>query len=93
MNKKKTVLILAGIAAVVGYRAFYGLGAFNRIRYKKQYRAILSYTDTHFQDAVIGNIYPSGKGWACNILCNNQNTVLYLLPNDNGGYIFSQAKM
>ena len=93
MKNKNKLLLVAGIGAVVGYRAIRGKGIFNKLRFKKQYDAILSYRDTHFPEASIGEIFPLDEGWGCNILYNEESYLLYLIPAENGGYIFSQTKM
>lgn len=93
MKNKNKLLILASIGAVVGYRAWRGLGVFNKIRFKKQFEAIQSYIDTHYPGALIGEIVPFNEGWNCNIIYNNQNIIIYIIPNDGKGFIFSPTEL
>ena len=93
MKNKDRLLILAGIGAVVGYRAWRGAGSFNKIRFKKQRSALESYVDTHYPGASIGEIVPFREGWSCPVAYNGQNIIIYLIPCKGGGYIFSNTQM
>lgn len=91
MKNRNKFLILAG--AVIGYRALRGMGSFNKIRFKRQHSALQSYIDTHYPGAVIGEIVPFREGWSCPIAYAGQNIIIYIVSGDNGGYIFSTARL
>ena len=93
MKKSGKFLILAGIGAAVGYSAWKGVGPFNKLRFKKQYDALQSYTDTHYPGATIGEIVPFEEGWNCNILYNEKNVIIHIIPNENDGFIFNPTEM
>lgn len=93
MKNKNKLLLLTGIGAVITYRAIRGRGIFNKIRFKKQHLAILSYCDTHYPGAHIGEIIPFKEGWNCCITHNNQKILLYIIDSGRGGYIFTQIHM
>lgn len=93
MKNKNKLFVLAGIGAVIGYRAWKGIGAFNRIRFKKQYDTIQSYIDTHYPGAAIGEIMPFKDGWSCSINHNDENIIIYIIPNGDEGFIFSTTKV
>lgn len=93
MRNKNKLFILAGIGAAVGYSAWRGVGPFNRIRFKKQYEALRSYVDTHYPGAVTGDIVPFEEGWNCNVYYNEQNIIIYIIPNENEGFIFCPTEV
>lgn len=93
MNNKKKLFLLAGIGAIVGYRAWKGLGAFNKVRFKKQRDALLSYVDTHYPGAYIGDVVPFEDGWNCSIRYNSQNIIIHIIPNTDDGFIFSSTEV
>ena len=93
MNNKKKLLVLAGIGAVLGYRAWKGLGAFNKIRFKQQRNALLSYVDTHYPGAHIGDIVPFEDGWNCSIHHNNKNIIIHIISNSDDGFIFNSTEV
>ena len=93
MNNKKKLFVLAGLSAIIGYRAIKGLGAFNKIRFKKQRNALLSYIDTHYPGAVIGDVVPFGDGWNCNISYNGQNIIIHIIANGDDGFIFNSTEV
>lgn len=90
IKNKNRLLALAGFGAVLGYRAIKGYGSFNKIRFKKPHRAVENYVNTHFPGAKIGEIYPSAEGYRCVILHNNSQILIYLIPTESGGFIFTQ---
>lgn len=93
MKSKKKLLLLAGLGAAVGYCAATGKGIFNKVHFKKQYNAILNYTNTHCPDAAIGEIFPYKEGWSCHISNGDEQFWLYLIPSENGNFIFEETKM
>lgn len=93
MKRKNKLLALAGIGAVIGYRAATGKGVFNKLRYKKQYNAVLNYTETHCPGAAIGEIQPYKEGWSCSITDRDMQYWLYMIPTDNGTFIFELTQM
>ena len=93
MKNKYKLLVLAGIGAAIGYSAWKGVGVFNKVRFKKQFDAIQSYIDTHYPGAAIGEIVPFKEGWNCSISYGGKNIIIYIIPNDNEGFIFSPTEL
>lgn len=90
IKNKNRLLALAGVGAVLGYRAIKGYGSFNKIRFKKAHHAVENYVNTHFPGAKIGDIYPCEEGYRCVISHNNSQILIYLIPAESGGFIFTQ---
>lgn len=93
MKKKTGLWLLAGASAAIGYCAVTGKGVFNKFRFKKQYDAILNYTETHCPGAMIGEITPYKEGWSCQISQGDTSFWLYIIPTEQGNFIFEQTQM
>ena len=93
MKNKNKLLLALSTGVVLGYSFYKGKGAFNKIRFKRQFEALKSYVDTHYPEAVIGEIVPFKSGWSCNILSGDQNIIIYIVENDGSGFIFSPTEM
>ena len=93
MKNKNKLLLALSAGAVLGYSFYKGRGAFNKIRFKRQYEALKSYVDTHYPDAIIGEIVKFESGWSCNVLSGEQNIIIYMIENDGSGFIFSPTEM
>ncbi len=93
MKDKNKLWLLAGIGTVIGYRAIKGKGIFNNLRFKKQRSALLGYTDTHFPGAKIGEVFAYKEGWGSFIFYQNSRYLIYIIPSQSGGYIFTQTEM
>lgn len=93
MKNKNKLLLIAGAGAIIGYRAFKGMGAFNKIRFKRQYTALKSYIDTHFPDAQMGELVSSCDGWSCPIVYNGKNFIISIIETEHSGYIFTPTEV
>lgn len=93
MKNKNKLLLALSAGVVLGYSFYKGRGAFNKIRFKRQYEALKSYVDTHYPDATIGEIVKFESGWSCNVLSGEQNIIIYMIENDGSGFIFSPTEM
>lgn len=90
-NKLLTVL-LAG-ASVGIYRAAKGKGAFNKLRFPDQHKAVSRYIEAHHPGAVYSNIETIGDGWSCVVNSYGEKYLLCFTCSDDGTYIFEENKI
>lgn len=94
MNKKHKLLLTGASVVALGlYRGLKGKGAFNKIKYAREYEAIKKYIDANYPGASFSNIEAVGSGWSTVMTYYNDKYLLNLTRTDDGCYIFNETKI
>ena len=90
--KRKTLLMLAGAAALGAYSFVEGKGPFNRLKFKDQHDAVSRYVEAHYPNALYSPIVETANGWTTSVRrFGMEPVILYITQSEDGMYIFSES--
>ena len=90
--KTKTLIMIAGAAALGIYSFAEGKGPFNKLKFKNQHDAVSRYVEAHYPDALYSPIVETANGWTTSIRrFGMEPVILYITKSEDGMYIFSEA--
>ena len=90
--KTKTLIMLAGAAALGAYSFIEGKGPFNKLKFKDQHDAVSRYVETHYPNALYSPIVETPNGWTTSVRrFGMEPVILYITKSEDGMYIFSEA--
>ena len=90
--KAKTLIMLAGAAALGAYSYAEGKGPFNKLKFKDQHDAVSRYVEAHYPNALYSPITQTANGWTTTIRrLGMQPVILYITKREDGMYVFREA--
>ena len=93
MSKKSTKLLLLGAVALGAYNFYKGKGAFNKVRFKEQHKAVCDYLESHFPDATYSEITQTDEGWSCVVNTYTKSFVLYMTKTPEDVFLFWEKEI
>ncbi len=92
MNKKKLLAFAAAAATATVYSAITGKGIFNKYRFKNEHEAIAKYVESNYPGAVYSPVQKTEQGYAVIVRRPNLTKImLYVMPTDDGRYVFNEV--
>ncbi len=89
--KAKTLLMLAGAAAIGAFSYAEGLGPFNRLKFKNEHDAVSRYVEAHYPNAVYSPIVGTANGWTVSVRrFGMEPVILYITKSADGMYVFRE---
>ena len=89
--KTKTLLMLAGAAALGAISYTEGFGPFNKIKFKEQHDAISRYVEAHYPNALYSPIVETANGWTVSVRrFGMEPVILYITRSEDGMYVFRE---
>ena len=90
--KAKTLIMLAGAAAIGAYSFAEGKGPFNKLKFKDQHDAVSRYVEAHYPNALYSPITETANGWTTHIRrFGMEPVILYITKSEDGMYVFREA--